>query len=95
MHLTGGDSDELRIAPSCQQSADLLPDDPLPNSVADFSDSPGHLETQDGAGPGRGRIVAGGLQQVGPVDGRRTHLDKHFPVVRCDIRDFLPGELIG
>ena len=89
------DSDELRVTPARQQSADLLPDGPLGDSVAHVSDGPGHLEPQGLAGSRRRRIVASGLTQVGPVDPRRAHPDEHFTEVRCDVGDFLPGELIG
>ena len=93
-HLAGGHGDELRVAPAGQQSADLLPDGPLVDPVADLGDGPGHLEPEDLAGSRRRRIVACGLQQVGAVDPRRTDLDEHFTVVGCDVGDFLPGELI-
>jgi hypothetical protein len=94
-HLAGGDGDELRVTPACQQSTDLLPDGPLRDSVTDLGDGSGHLEPQDLAGSRRGWIVPRSLQQVGAVDTRRTHLDEDFTVVRLDIGDFLPGELIG
>ena len=88
-HLAGGYGDELRVTPACQQSADLLPNRPLGDSVTDLGDGSGHLEAEDLAGSGRGRIVARGLQQVGAVDTRRTHLDEHFTGVRFDVGDFL------
>ena len=94
-HLAGGDGDELRVTAARQQSADLLPDGPSVDSVADLGDGPGHLESEGLAGARRGRIVARGLQQVGAVDTRRAHLDEDFTGVGCDIGDFLPGELVG
>src|SRR6185312_10101438 len=81
-HLNGGDGDKLRVTPACQQSADLLPGGPLCDSVTDPGDGSGHLESEDLAGSRRGRIVAGGLQEVGAVDPRRTYLDEHFTAFR-------------
>ena len=65
------------------------------DSVADLDDGPGHLQTNDLAGSRRGWVVARGLQKVGAVYPRRTHLDEHFTVDKRDVGDFLPGELIG
>jgi hypothetical protein len=73
----------------------LLPGGPLSHTVADLGDGPGHFETQGLAGSRRGWIVARGLQEIGAVYPRRTHLDEDFTVIRGDIGHFLPGELIG
>jgi DNA-binding MarR family transcriptional regulator len=94
-YLPGGDGDELRITPARQQSTDLLPHGPLGYAFANRGDGAGHLEAQDVAGSGRGRILAGRLQQVGPIDSSGAHLDEHFAVASGDIGDFLPDELIS
>ena len=44
-HLAGGYGDELRVTPARQQSADLLPNRPLGDSVTDPGDGSGHLES--------------------------------------------------
>ncbi len=61
-HLAGGDGDEFRVTPARQQSADMLPDDPLGDSITDLRNGSGHLEPKDLAGPRRGWIVPRGLQ---------------------------------
>jgi hypothetical protein len=93
-YLPGGDGDELRITPARQQSTGLLPDGPLSHVAADRGDGPGHLEAEDLAGAAWRWVVAGGLEEVGPIDSRGAHLDEHFAVARGDVWDVLPDELI-
>ena len=92
-HLAGGHGDVLGIASAGQQSANLLPDGPAGDAVADRGDRSGHLQPEGLAGSRRRRVVTRGLQQVGAVDAGGADLDQDFAGGRRDVGNFLPGQL--
>jgi len=93
--LAGGNGHVFGVAAAGQQSADFLPRCTSRDIVADRLDDTRDLHAEQFAGPRWRRIQPGGLQQVGPVDAGRADLDQHLSAARGDIRDLLPGELIG
>ena len=76
--LTGGHSHVLGVASPGEQCANLLSGNESGDITADGGDRSRHLQADDVAGPGRRRILSGGLQQVRPIDPRRGHGDQHL-----------------
>ena len=87
--------DELRVTTACQQSAAGLPCAPLCDAVAERFDRPGHLQPDDVAGPGRRRILARGLEEVGAVDPGRGDANEDLTRSGCHVGNGLPGESFG
>ena len=70
--------DLLRIPTAGEQGADLVPDGPAVDAVAELRDTPAHLETRVGRRAGRRVVVPLSLHDVRPVDPGGDHLDDHL-----------------
>ena len=69
--------------------------DALKSAVAEGFDRPGHLQPDDVAGPGRRRILARGLEEVGAVDPGRGDANEDLTRSGCHVGNGLPGESFG
>ena len=67
--------DLLRIPTAGQQRADLVPDGPAVDAVAELRDTPAHLETRVCRRAGRRVVVPLSLHDVRPVHPGGDHLD--------------------
>ena len=77
-HLPGGDRDLLRVPAARQQGDARVADGPARHPVADGGDVPRDLQPDQRARPGRRRVVALPLQEVGAVDPGRRHVDQEL-----------------
>lgn len=93
--LSCRDSDLFPIAPTGEQSTNLVADSPSFDAFADFADRARTFESDDFARTGWRRIVSLTLQQVSTVDGARGDLDDDFAFTGHGIGDLGPFENIG
>ena len=67
-HLAGGDRDLRRVPAAGQQRAHLVADGEALDALAERGDGAAALEADHARRPGRRRVVALALEQVGAVD---------------------------
>ena len=77
-HWPSGRGAIFGIAAAGDQRADRLADPARIDALADRDDRARHLEARDRRRPGRRRIEAEPLHDVGPVDAGRLDPDQHF-----------------
>ncbi len=79
-HLSRRDGHMLGITTAGEQRANVLSYAPFRHASTESGDASGHFETQDIAGAGRWRVVAGRLQQIRAIDAGARYLDQHLAV---------------
>ena len=94
-HLHGRDNHLLRVPAAGQQGADLVADLPADDPGAEGGDGAGALHPEDRGSAGRDRVLAGGLQQVGPIDGTRRDVDQHLARPGDRVRELRPAQRRG